>query len=162
MSESQSSLNLGEHRRSLDERYRLSIPTELVQPWGKANREGVLVKERPGCLSLWRQDQWQERLDRKLRVVEAKLQAEQLGTRLNEMQMFGRLLSTRHRPVQLAGRGRLAIPEGFRDFLGAEPGGEVFVIGAVVCIEIWQLDAWLDCLKQEIPQFDQLLDDLSR
>jgi MraZ protein len=75
--------------------------------------------------------------------------------------MLGRLLSTRHREVKLAGRGRLAIPEGFREFLGGEPNSEVMVIGAAVCIEIWRPEAWLACLNDQIPQFSQILDDLS-
>ena len=35
---------------------------------------------------------------------------------MERVQMLGRLLSTRHRNVRLAGRGRLVIPEGFRIF----------------------------------------------
>jgi MraZ protein len=121
----------------------------------------VLAKERPGCLSLWRGGDWQEYLTAGIRVVESKLQAGRLGDRLAQVQTFGRLLSTRHRTVQLAGRGRLVIPEGFREFLGAEPGTEVLVVGAAVCIEIWQLEAWRSCLNDEIPRFSSLLDELS-
>jgi MraZ protein len=86
--------------------------------------------------------------------------AQRLNHQLGEMQMLGRLLSTRHRAVQLAGRGRLLIPEGFREFLGVEAGGEVMIVGAAVCIEIWDLQAWLACLREEIPRFGQLLQDL--
>jgi MraZ protein len=71
-------------------------------------------------------------------------------------------LSTRHRPIQLAGRGRLVIPEGFRPFLGVEPGGEVQIIGAAVCIEIWSPAAWLKYLAGRMPRFRRLFDQLSR
>jgi len=81
--------------------------------------------------------------------------------RVDRVQMLGRLLSTRHREVQLAGRGRLLIPEGFREFLGVEPGGELFVVGAAVCVEIWQPDAWINYLREEMPSFRHLLEDLS-
>jgi MraZ protein len=104
---------------------------------------------------------WQSHLEAGIRVVETKLSAGRLGDRLAQVQTLGRLLSTRQRNVQLAGRGRLVIPEGYREFLGAEPGAEVLVIGAAVCIEIWQLEAWRTCLKDDIPRFGDLLDQLS-
>jgi len=84
-----------------------------------------------------------------------------LEGRIDQVQQLGRLLSTRQRHVQLGGRGRLLIPEGFREFLGVEPGSEVIVIGAAVCVELWEPTAWLDCLQIQIPQFRELFDDLS-
>ena len=63
--------------------------------------------------------------------------------------------------MQLAGRGRLLIPEGFREFLGVEPDGEVMVVGAAVCIEIWNPPEWLEYLKVRMPKFRRLFDRLS-
>ena len=77
------------------------------------------------------------------------------------MQLLGRLLSTRHKAVQLAGRGRLVIPEGFREFLAVEPGGEVLVVGAAVCVEIWNPPYWLKYLEAQMPKFRRLLNQLS-
>ena len=128
---------LGEFPRTLDERYRLSIPLELVEPLLRTAADCILAKERPGCLSLWNAAAWQARLDEGVELVRSKMQAGQLGRRLEEVQLLGRLLSTRHKTVQLAGRGRLSIPDGFREFLGVEQGGEVIVVGAGVCVEIW-------------------------
>ena len=76
---------------------------------------------------------------------------------MEEVQRLGRLLSTRQRPVQLAGRGRLVVPEGFREFLGVEPGGEVMVVGAAVCVEIWNPEKWSHYVGEEMPAFRQLL-----
>ena len=84
-----------------------------------------------------------------------------LKDRTTDVQLLGRLLSTRHRDVQIAGRGRLSIPEGFREFLGIEAGAEAMVVGAAVCIEIWRPSAWIDYLEAEIPQFGQILDQLA-
>ena len=78
--------------------------------------------------------------------------------------MLGRLLSTRHKEVELKGRGRLVLPEGFRKFLGVErdpPDNEVFVVGAAVCIEIWRPAAWQRFLERRMPRFHRLLDELS-
>jgi transcriptional regulator MraZ len=154
-------LILGESTRTLDQRYRLSIPTELSETLAPDGGECVLAKERPGCLSLWNTIQWKSRLDAGIQLVESKIEAGRLEGRVAEVQRLGRLLSTRHRPVQLAGRGRLVVPEGFREFLGVEPGGDAMVIGAAVCVEIWQPEKWSDYVGEEMPAFRELLDRLS-
>jgi len=84
-----------------------------------------------------------------------------LEGRVEQVQMLGRLLSTRHKEVELTGRGRVLLPEGFRQFLTAKPGDEVFVVGAAVCIEIWRPESWVEYLNQQMPEFRQLLDNLS-
>jgi MraZ protein len=145
----------------MDDRYRLSIPSSLADPLTTAGPECIAVKERPGAISLWSAGSWETRLDAGLQVVREKIQAGRLEGKIDQVQQLGRLLSTRQRSVQLAGRGRLLIPEGFREFLGVEPGGEVIVIGAAVCVELWQPTSWLDCLQVQIPQFRELFDDLS-
>jgi len=152
---------LGEYRRTLDERYRLSIPHELSDLLTIDAPECILVKERPGCLSLWSAAAWQARLDEGVDLIKGKMRAGKLEGRLNQVQLFGRLLSTRHRGVQLAGRGRLVIPESFRQFWGVEPGGEVLVVGAAVCIEIWNPATWIKYLETRMPKFGRLFDQLS-
>ena len=44
---------IGEYRRTLDDRFRLSIPAPLIEPLMGGRGECILVKERPGALSLW-------------------------------------------------------------------------------------------------------------
>ncbi len=154
-------LIFGEFRRSVDERYRLSIPSELTDSLTGGNSECVLVKERPGSLSLWSTTKWKERLDSAVNVVESKWKAGRLDSRLYDVQSLGRLLSTRHRDVTLAGRGRLVIPDGFREFLGVEAGGEVLLVGAAVCVEIWKPENWINYLNDHMTEFGGLLDELS-
>jgi len=153
---------LGEHRRTLDERYRLTIPSEMGDLLAAESPDCFLAKERPGCLSLWSAALWQARLDEGVALIEQKMRAGKLEGRVAEVQRLGRLLSTRHIRVQLAGRGRLLIPEGFREFLAVEPGGEVIVVGAAVCVEIWRPDAWVLYLQKGIPKFRRLFDQLSQ
>jgi MraZ protein len=153
---------LGEFERTLDERYRLSIPNELGDLLVAQSRDCILAKERPGCLSLWSASLWQTRLDEGVELVKQKIRSGKLQERLAEVQLLGRLLSTRHRPVQLAGRGRLVIPEGFREFLGVEPAGEIHVVGAAVCVELWQPAAWLKYLERRMSRFRRVFDRLSR
>ena len=162
MSSANDNLILGEFHRTIDARFRVSIPATLLAAWEGEPEDYTLAKERPGCLSLWQTEHWQRHLNAGVQVVQSKLAAGRLGQRIADVQRFGRLLSTRHASVQLTGRARLLIPEGFREFLDVEPGGEVFIVGAAVCIEIWQMDAWRNFLRDEIPQFTNMLEELSQ
>jgi MraZ protein len=155
-----SELILGESVRTLDDRYRLSLPSELADVLAKAGSDCILAKEQPGCLSLWDSAAWQTRLDEGVALVRSKIQAGRLEGRLPEVQRLGRLLSTRQTQTRLAGRGRIVVPEGFREFLAVEPGGNVIVVGAAVCVELWHPDRWNEYVADQIPGFRQLLDQL--
>ena len=154
-------LLLGEYRRLLDERFRVSIPPELSDPLLEDSADCILAKERVGALSLWPATRWNNKLEQGVRLVQEKIQAGRLDGRIDEVQRFGRLLSTRHTQVRLAGRGRLVLPEGFREFLGVDAGGEVLVVGAAVCIELWRPQVWFSYVEETIPEFRQLFDQLS-
>lgn len=166
-------LLLGEVARTLDDRYRLSLPIELASGLTETAAEGsgatqgssegkcLLAKERPGCLSLWNLDRWQDHLTKGMALVRSKIEAGKLDGRVAEVQRLGRLLSTRHREVALAGRGRLVVPEGFREFLGVEPGGDVMLVGAAVCVEIWNPQHWSETIGDQMPGFRELFDNLS-
>jgi MraZ protein len=166
MSDQATKLILGEFRRTIDDRFRVSLPLELVSPLVSGGGEGdeqecLLVKERPGAISLWNAERWSESFDRGVQLIEAKIAAGRLAGQTGDVLRLGRLLSTRHRTVRIAGRGRLLIPEGFREFLGVEPGGEILIVGAALCIEIWRPDAWLTYLDEQISEFRPLYDSLS-
>ena len=152
---------LGEFPRRVDERFRLSVPMELATELLSHGPQCILVKERPGCLSLWSAADWQARLDQGIELVKSRIQSRRLDGKLDDVQLLGRLLSTRHRDVQLAGRGRLSIPEGFREFLRAEPGGEVILVGAAICVEIWNPPDWMQHLDEKIPGFTELFETLA-
>ena len=154
-------LILGEFRRLLDDRYRVSIPGELAEPLAAAGDDCILAKEQIGALSLWNSTDWSAQLDAGVRLVEDKMLAGRLQGRTEDVQRLGRLLSTRHTKVNLAGRSRLVVPEGFREFLGVEPGGELLVVGAAVCVELWRPAAWFAYIQDKMPEFRQLFDSLS-
>ena len=154
-------LILGEAIRSLDDRYRLSLPALFADPLTAQSPHCILAKEQPGCLSLWDQASWQTKLDEGVALVERKIEAGRLEGRLEEVQLLGRLLSTRHAEVRLAGRGRLVLGEGFREFLGVEPGEDVVVVGAAICVELWHPPPWQAHVGEAMPGFRQLLNQLS-
>jgi MraZ protein len=154
-------LMIGEFVRTLDERYRLSLPPELVGPLSASGSKLVLAKERAGCLSIWPAAIWKPRIDAAVDVVRSKLQAGLLTQRVGQLQDLGRLLSTRHKVVSLAARGRLVVPEGFREFLAVEPGADLLVVGAAVCVELWQPAAWNAFVTSEMPDFRRRIDELT-
>lgn len=154
-------LLIGEYVRTVDERFRLAIPPELLEPLLASGSRLVLAKERAGCLSLWSAALWKPRIDASVEVVRSKLQAGLLTQRVGQVQDLGRLLSTRHKLVTVAERGRFVVPEGFRDFLAVEPGGDVMVVGAAVCVELWQPAAWNAYVNSEMPEFRRRIDELT-
>jgi MraZ protein len=156
---------LGEYPCTLDERHRLSIPRNLVDCLGGSQR-CILAKERSGCLSVWSAEAWEAKWNARVKLLEQKIQAEAFqDDRVGKLQLLGRLLSTRHRSVELKGRGRLLVPESFRNFLGVDrdpPDNEVVVVGAAVCIEIWKPAAWQRYLESRMPRFRRLFHELSQ
>lgn len=156
-----SDLFLGEWARSIDERYRLTLPSEWATGLSNNDAQCVLAKERPGCVSVWNPQQWDSYLADGINLVSSKIRSGRLAGRLDQVQMLGRLLSTRHRTVPIAGRGRIAIPESFRDFLEVEPGESLLVVGAAVCVELWHPRRWSEHIGQHMPEFRQLFDQLA-
>lgn len=159
--DSNDGLYLGEWTRSLDERFRLSLPTEMVELLASEASECVLAKERPGCVSLWNPSQWKASMADGVSLVANKINSGRLSDRTSQVQMLGRLLSTRHRTVPVAGRGRVAIPESFRDFLEVEPGENLMVVGAAVCVEIWHPRRWSEHIGEHMPNFRELFEQLA-
>ena len=106
-------LILGEFPRQLDERFRVSIPQEWVQPLVEADGFCTLAKERPGCLSLWNTRRSQDELDAGMALVRGKFRAgkHQCGTRRCQ-NLSGRvdtpLLHLGHQHLPETGRGRIA------------------------------------------------------
>ncbi|MDO5580299.1 MAG: division/cell wall cluster transcriptional repressor MraZ [Planctomycetia bacterium] len=157
----QTNLILGEYSRRLDDRFRLSLPGEILECFQPANGDCIIAKERPGCISLWDRESWDKNLDKRIQLIKQRLDLGDLEKDIPNVQMLGRLLSTRHRPVQLAPRGRLLLPEGFREYLRAEVGSELMIVGAAVCVEIWNPDKWLAYIEKRMPKFRKLITKLS-
>lgn len=154
-------LYLGEWTRAVDERFRVSLPAEWVEALVGESGHCVLAKEQPGCVSVWNNQQWESWLADGVNLVTGKIRSGRLAGRLDQVQQLGRLLSTRHRNVPVAARGRIAIPDSFRDFLAVEPGGNLLVVGAAVCIELWHPQRWSEHIGEHMPAFRQLFDQLA-
>lgn len=153
-------LLLGEFVRAIDDRYRLSLPLEFADRLAEEGANCLLAKERPGCLSLWSAARWQQKHQEDIELLWQKLRTGRLEGQLAEVQTVGRLLSTRQQPVPLAARGRLVVPESFREFLGVEPGASVTVVGAAVCVEIWHPQKWNQQIGETMPEFRAMFEQL--
>ncbi|MCA9038998.1 MAG: division/cell wall cluster transcriptional repressor MraZ [Planctomycetaceae bacterium] len=151
----------GEVKRTIDDRFRISLPSEMAEAVTDPAGETILTKERFGCLSLWSASEWQQRLDTGVGLIKQKVSAGRMEQRWEDVQRLGRLLSTRSTTVKLANRSRLLIPEGFRQFLNIEVNQEVMIVGAAICVEIWNPEAWLNTLQAEMPEFNPLFRNLS-
>lgn len=151
----------GEFRRALDDRFRLTLPQNFASAVSADDGQAILSKERDGCLSLWNAADWQDRITSGLSLIREKIRSGRMEQRWTDVQKLGRLLSTRTVEVKLANRSRVLIPEGFREFLGVERGQDVVVVGAVICVEIWRPDAWIEQLRADMPNFGDLFNDLS-
>jgi len=157
----ESVLLLGEWNRTLDERFRLTLPGELAEAVAGDSGSCTLAKEQPGCVSLWNSTRWEKWLAEGVGLLQNKVRSGRLQDRMESVQSLGRLLSTRHRSMPLAGRGRIVIPDSFRNFLGVETGGEVLVVGAAICVEIWHPQRWAEHIGQEMPGFRRLFHELT-
>lgn len=153
---------LGEFRRTLDDRHRVAIPGPLAESLAEGDTECILAKERPGCLSLWNGAAWQAKLDDRIQLIRQRMRLGDLDKQVAQVQMLGRLLSTRHTNVPIDKQSRVLVPKEFRDFLGVEPGSEVMVVGAAVCVEIWNPTAWLRYVERRMPKFRRLFHQLSQ
>ena len=153
-------LIMGEFSRTVDDRYRLSLPDEFKEVFKPEAGKCVIVKEKPGHLSLWEESIWKKEYDKRIRMVQERYESGYLADKMFEVQRFGRLLSALYRHIQLAERGRLSLPEGFREFLAVEPKKDVIVVGAWHCIEIWHPEKWIEYAEVDIPQFGSLMESL--
>lgn len=151
----------GEFRRTVDDRFRLMLPPEFASGISDDEGDVIVAKERAGCLSLWKPADWQQKLESGISLLRQKIDSGRMEQRWGDVQRLGRLLSTRHQTTRLANRSRLLIPESFRPFLGVDAGKEVVVVGAVICVEVWQLDAWNSVLRDEMPEFGDLFKQLT-
>ena len=150
----------GEFSRTVDDRYRLTLPDEFKEMFKPESGKCVIVKEKPGHLSLWEENDWRIHHDNKVEAVRLKYESGYFAGKMAELQRFMRLDSTRSRHIQLTDRARFLLPEGFREFLAVEPKQDVMVIGAGHCIEIWHPQKWMACIEEDIPQYEALLENL--
>ena len=63
----------GEVKRTIDDRFRLTLPQDFAESISDEQGNIIVAKERTGCLSLWRCDEWQKRLDSGVELLRKKM-----------------------------------------------------------------------------------------
>ena len=119
----------GEFEYRVDEKGRVPIPAQFR----REIRDGVVVLSQgmEGCITAYPLPEWKklaEALTAGASVSRSKLR------RLNRA-----LFATAFR-VTIDGQGRVALPAPLRDFAGIE--GDVVIIGANNCLELWNGEQW--------------------
>ncbi|MFO0999016.1 MAG: MraZ N-terminal domain-containing protein [Planctomycetaceae bacterium] len=84
----------GEYKRTIDDRFRLMLPTELSASISDENGDVIIAKERAGCLSLWVACRMAETSRQWHRVAEAKIDSGRMEQRWSEVQ--GSVVYCRH------------------------------------------------------------------
>jgi len=144
----------GKYLVSMDDNGRLAIPSRLrkSRPMGisrkKVIRNYVLSKWIDGCLGLFIEEIWRERL--------SALFVDGSGFK-RKNRIFSRHLAPNAYDVVPDGQGRITIPKDLIDEAGL--AGEVLVFGAVQHIEIWNPERYKKFLAENI-SFEQSADQL--
>ena len=116
---------LGEYQHALDAKGRFILPARFRDHLGE---EAFVTTEDDGCLALWRPEEFE------VKATEIRERARR-GQRDVERAFFaGAAEASPDR------QGRVAIPQGLRDFAGLER--DVVVVGLYDHIEIWDAASW--------------------
>ena len=116
---------LGEYQHALDAKGRFILPARFRDQLGDV---AYVTSEEDGCLALWRPEEF----DVKATEIRNRALA---GERDVQRAFFaGAMEASPDR------QGRVAIPQGLRDFAGLER--DIVVVGLFDHIEVWDAAAW--------------------
>jgi MraZ protein len=116
---------LGEYQHALDAKGRFILPARFRDQLGDV---AYVTSENDGCLALWRPEEFD------VKATEIRERA-RVGDRNVQRAFFAG--ATEATPDR---QGRVAIPQGLREFAGLER--DVVVVGLFDHIEIWDAAAW--------------------
>jgi len=119
---------LGQYERSLDDKSRLAIPTELRAGLGSG---AVLTRSFDNCLCIYPAAKW-EALARAV---------DDLPQVRYEARVLARSLFSGAVPCDFDRQGRVTVPAYLREHAGIY--GDVVVAGVYSRVEIWSKDAWV-------------------
>lgn len=135
---------VGRYEHSLDSKGRLVLPARLRPPFDPAG--GFLVKGSGGCVALWPQEPYQQRL------AELERQADEANN--SKARARVRVFASAE-PVTPDVQGRIPIAPYLQAFAELDPA-RVLVRGANKVVELWKLERWehIEAMAEQ-----ELLDD---
>lgn len=143
---------IGSFTYSIDSKGRVSIPAKLrkyVKP--EANDTFVMTRGVEQCIVIYPLDQWKELVDQKLAT-------------LNEFDrkeaMFLRAFLQRASEDTLDSQSRLLVPQNLIEYAGIEK--EVFILGAIKKIEIWNPAVYEKYLSSQPETFEEIAQEVMK
>ncbi len=124
---------LGEFQHSLDDKGRMVLPRKFR---GGLAAGCVITKGQDRCLYIFAQDRWDEEVVPVMRLPRTNRRARN----------FSRTFFAAAADQEPDRQGRIAIPQGLRDYAGLS--GEVVVVGVADRIEVWDPEQWISISEE--------------
>ena len=143
---------IGSFKYSVDAKGRVSIPAKLrkyVNP--EANDCFILTRGTAQCIDVYPMDQWKELVANKLT---------QLNTFDPKEAMFIRMFLQEAAEDKLDSQSRLLIPKNLIEYAGIEK--DIFILGAVKKIELWNPEKYDEYLKDNVQSYEQIANDVMK
>lgn len=137
---------IGSFKYSIDAKGRVSIPAKLRKYLStEANDTFVMTRGTAKCIDLYPMDRWKELTSEKL---------DKLNTFNPQEAMFIRMFLQEAAEDKLDTQARLLIPKSLIDYAGIQK--DVFILGAVKKIEIWNPDIYEVYIKENLAQYAEI------
>ncbi len=143
---------IGSFKYSIDVKGRVSIPAKLRKYVSSdANDTFIMTRGTTECIDVYPLDQWKELVANKLND-------------LNEFDpkeaMFIRVFLQKAAEDKLDSQSRLSIPKNLIEYAGIKK--EVFILGAVKKIELWNPETYEKYLEDNLKSYEEIAKEVMR
>ncbi len=141
---------IGSFKYSIDKKGRIAIPAKLrksVSP--EANETFIITRGTAKCIDIYPLDVWKELTEKTL---------SQLSPINKKESMFVRFLINQAAEDTLDSQSRLLIPKSLLEY--AEIDNEVFILGAIKKIEVWNPKIYEEHMKENEQLFEQIANEV--
>jgi MraZ protein len=137
---------IGSFKYSIDAKGRVSIPAKLRKyVTTEANDIFVMTRGTAKCIDLYPMDQWKELVAEKLN---------KLNTFNPQEAMFIRMFLQEAAEDKLDAQARLLVPKSLIEYAGIQK--DVFILGAVKKIEIWNPETYESYIQENLTQYAEI------
>ncbi len=141
---------IGSFKYSMDAKGRIAIPAKLRKSLSpEANETFIMTRGTAKCIDIYPLDMWNE-------LTAERLNA--LSTFNSKEAMFLRLFLNQAAEDKLDSQSRLLIPKSLIEY--AEIDKEVFILGAIKKIEIWNPKIYEEYIKENEKLFEQIANEV--
>lgn len=140
----------GEFTHQLDEKYRFKLPVKMQEAFEEFGVKAVFMKMPEKCLALFPQKAWEQEFGKYLSGSNASLPGNA------DYRELSRLIASRSTDAKIGVQGRVAIPEGYREYIGIQTSENIVITGAGDRLEIWSEEEW----KQKSQGSEEILYEL--